>query len=94
MDSKPNRDTSLGQRDICLANIPIDCMILESEFRELEAFRESKMIKRLEWNVNEEIAEDILKAEEKYNMYENSHTFLIIHSTYFQNLHFYLFALQ
>ena len=71
-----------------LANIPIDCMLLESEFRELEAFRESKMIKRLEWNVNEEIAEDILKADEKYNMYENSHTFLIIHSTYFQNLHF------
>ena len=59
-------------------------MLIESECRELEAFDERKMIKRLEWNVNEEITEDILKAEEKYNMYKNA---------YFLKLNFYLFAL-
>ena len=66
---------------MCLANISIDCMLIESECRELEAFDERKMIKRLEWNVNEEITEDILKAEEKYNMYKN---------TYFLNINFYI----
>ena len=58
-------------------------MLIESDFREFEAPRERKMFKRLEWNVNEEIAEEILKAEEKYNMYKNNNTFLLIHSTYF-----------
>lgn len=64
-------------------NISIDCMLIESDFREFEAPRERKMFKRLEWNVNEEIAEEILKAEEKYNMYKNNNTFLLIHSTYY-----------
>ena len=86
MDGKPNRETSLGHGDMCWINIPIDSMLIE---RELEELMERKMIKRIEWNVNEEIAEDILKAEEKYNMYKNSNTFLKIHFSLDSFLYFY-----
>ena len=33
------------------------------------SIREKDFTKRLEWNVNEEISEEILKAAEKYNLY-------------------------
>ena len=32
------------------------------------SIREKDFTKRLEWNVNEEISEEILKAAEKYNL--------------------------
>ena len=33
------------------------------------SIREKDFTKRLDWNVNEEISEEILKAAEKYNLY-------------------------
>ena len=33
------------------------------------SIREKFFTKRIDWNINEEISEEILKAAEKYNMY-------------------------